>query len=151
MKLHTQELLKLTRTKSADKTGGSQEHLSRSGRVLARPKRFDIEEMIEMTDAAFKKESPPKRRRFMLFHCDTCQKRFSSKQALDNHEKLHTNSRPHICAVCDKKFVTSSSLMTHSKLHDGTMNQLKCQYCDKKLNSASNLLRHTRAVHFEKR
>jgi DNA-directed RNA polymerase subunit RPC12/RpoP len=92
---------------------------------------------------------PSKRARKTKFVCGECKKNFSSKQALQNHVRLHKNDRKFRCGECGKGFVTAGCLATHNKAHDGSAKTFPCSHCDKLFNNTSNLLRHHRALHFE--
>ena len=45
------------------------------------------------------------------FHCDFCDKAFTSPCHLARHNLIHTEERPHQCDKCDKSFAHSSTLI----------------------------------------
>ena len=141
MKIHQKEFEKLE---------SNQVSKLKNKRKVQKPKRFEDEE----NSVAFYYEEEInaevyRKRRKKGFKCDNCEKYFSSKQSLDNHQKIHSNERPFSCEKCGKSFTNLASLQTHKKLHEEQKNLIKCPHCDKSLNNASNLQRHIRSVHFE--
>ena len=147
----------------------------RPKRRLNRPKRFDDtvttddddddgegEESEQKADSADDSESGVVANRPVVrayrrlgasaksrFVCGECSRGFSSKQALQNHERLHANERAFSCSQCAKSFVTASALSSHERIHEGTGRAFACSHCDKAFNNRSNLERHVRAKHFE--
>uniref|UniRef100_A0A8C2KA75 C2H2-type domain-containing protein n=1 Tax=Cyprinus carpio TaxID=7962 RepID=A0A8C2KA75_CYPCA len=49
--------------------------------------------------------------------CNQCEKRFSNKQCLELHVRVHTGERPHTCDQCGKSFTQKAHLRGHMKIH----------------------------------
>ncbi|GFN85660.1 Zinc finger protein 585b [Plakobranchus ocellatus] len=47
------------------------------------------------------------------FHCQECNKYFSSKSCLQHHMRRHSGDLRFECALCGKKFISSNSLESH--------------------------------------
>ncbi|PZC70797.1 hypothetical protein B5X24_HaOG214889 [Helicoverpa armigera] len=52
------------------------------------------------------------------FECNDCGKKFSSKNTLQNHIRIHTGALPYICAICGAQFRTNK-LAAHMARHAG--------------------------------
>lgn len=50
------------------------------------------------------------------FKCKDCDKAFSHKSNLKEHEKIHSGEKSHVCDKCGKAFTTKSSLNRHIKI-----------------------------------
>ena len=51
------------------------------------------------------------------FECKTCNKCYSKKVKLIEHQRSHTGERPFACETCGKSFSRSCNLSTHRKIH----------------------------------
>lgn len=51
------------------------------------------------------------------FCCIECDKSFSSKQCLKEHNFKHSNVKPYLCHLCKKKFRHASQFAIHKKIH----------------------------------
>ncbi|KAL3093277.1 hypothetical protein niasHS_003048 [Heterodera schachtii] len=61
------------------------------------------------------------------FPCTFCEKKYTSKQSLINHQTVHTGERNFHCHQCAKKFAHSENLRRHCKsVHRG----FKCHECE---------------------
>ena len=51
------------------------------------------------------------------YSCDTCDKRFATKQQLGFHIVAHTTEAPHVCKTCGARFKYECSLVKHYRQH----------------------------------
>jgi len=84
--------------------------------------------------------TPPKIREKTI-ECRVCGKKYSSKNSLSNHMKIHDESKAHKCDVCWKLFPTKSSLETHYRVHTGEK-PFQCVPCGKRFSRKSHLQIH---------
>ncbi|KAM6973306.1 uncharacterized protein FYW47_003427 [Aplochiton taeniatus] len=73
------------------------------------------------------------------FHCNQCEKRYSCKENLAKHQRVHTGERPFQCSFCGRGFTCSSILNMHVRTHTGER-RYKCHICGK--TSIQHLARH---------
>uniref|UniRef100_A0A8C6TSY4 C2H2-type domain-containing protein n=1 Tax=Neogobius melanostomus TaxID=47308 RepID=A0A8C6TSY4_9GOBI len=77
--------------------------------------------------------------------CSVCQKRLATRQALEDHIRVHTGERPYSCSICEKTFRKKSGLQTHMVIHTGEEGKLySCSVCEKRFTQSCNLQRHMR-------
>ena len=75
------------------------------------------------------------------FNCSYCDKKFTRKFILVEHERIHTGDKPYSCSYCDHKFSRSSALKRHERIHNGDK-PFSCSQCDYKCSTSSNLKQH---------
>lgn len=51
--------------------------------------------------------------------CQFCNKSFSRKEHMVNHERKHTGETPHRCDICKKSFTRKEHFMNHVMWHTG--------------------------------
>ncbi|KAM4640693.1 uncharacterized protein O3C94_015280 isoform 2-T2 [Discoglossus pictus] len=76
-----------------------------------------------------------------LFRCSMCEKCFSRKSTLVNHERVHTGLRPFACSECGKCFSRKSSLFCHERIH-ANVKPFPCSECGKCFSQKSSLVDH---------
>ena len=81
------------------------------------------------------------------FNCQVCQRSYSSKYVLNQHMKIHDDSKGFKCDVCLKVFQSNSKLVSHYRTHTGEK-PFACQICDRKFARKANLVQH-QATHSE--
>lgn len=80
--------------------------------------------------------------------CETCEKKFSAKQKLKNHQMQHKHgafatkpAKTFACGKCEKSFSSPAYLKDHQrKIHDEK--QVKCGVCNKILKNRDSLQEH---------
>ncbi|GJQ84223.1 hypothetical protein Trydic_g2891 [Trypoxylus dichotomus] len=84
--------------------------------------------------------------------CETCGKRYSSKNLLEEHINTHTGVRPYICQLCGKDFASKYTFKAHEKTHENLtqherthsgIKEYACHLCDKQFGSLHNLEVHS--------
>ena len=73
--------------------------------------------------------------------CNQCLKKFTSKQGLVAHSKVHGNE-PFVCSLCQKAFKSAGSLAIHNLTHKYPTRLHKCKLCNKAYIFKSLLIRH---------
>lgn len=77
------------------------------------------------------------------FQCDHCGKSFHKKQHRDVHEQTHTGEKPFECDQCGKWFSQKGNLNLHKKTHTG-VKAFKCNYCNRCFGHKGHLNEHKR-------
>ncbi|XP_063781005.1 oocyte zinc finger protein XlCOF6-like [Pseudophryne corroboree] len=90
-------------------------------------------------------QSMPKRE----FTCDTCNRKCSSKLALQRHMGVHAGEKPFHCQHCEYKTRLKASLKQHMRVHTGEK-PFKCELCSYASIDGSSLRRHVRTHTSEK-
>ena len=81
------------------------------------------------------------------FKCKVCHRSYSHKNNLNQHMKIHDESKAFKCDVCLKLFSNQKDFKRHYRIHTGEK-PLACQICDKKFAVKGNLVQH-QATHSE--
>lgn len=80
------------------------------------------------------------------FQCDQCVSRFITKSALTHHLRTHSGAKPFTCEICDLKFRQSCHLTCHLRTHTGER-PYQCVLCERGFTQSSNLNRHLKRTH----
>lgn len=78
------------------------------------------------------------------FICGYCCKRFTLKQNLKVHIRVHTNERPFGCNYCSKRFKDSRARINHHLTHTGDKPHV-CDVCLTRFGQKSSYNRHLRS------
>ncbi|XP_015592351.1 zinc finger protein 37 [Cephus cinctus] len=76
--------------------------------------------------------------------CETCGKRYSSRNLLEEHINTHTGVRPYVCETCGKDFASKYTYKAHIKTHEIRPRPFECTQCNKTFLSQQNLNQHER-------
>ncbi|KAB7501639.1 Zinc finger protein, partial [Armadillidium nasatum] len=107
-----------------------------------------------------------KHKREKPFACCFCSKRFTVKNNLKIHLRVHTGEKPYkcswcsmkfnqkgilrsdhfVCQICMKAFTLNAYLKVHMRMHTG-VKPYKCQLCSKSFTQKSNLNTHMQTNH----
>lgn len=79
-----------------------------------------------------------------LWTCETCGKRYSSRNLLEEHINTHTGIRPYVCKTCGKDFASKYTYKAHEKTHEVRPRPFQCSHCPKSFLSQQNLTQHER-------
>ena len=88
----------------------------------------------------------------IIFHCELCEKAFTSNGGLNHHYRTtHNGIREHECEICESKFFVKFELKKHMKKVHGEKQRKefksgKCIICLQTMKS-SNIKRHMKEVH----
>ncbi|KAK1172399.1 zinc finger protein 883 isoform X1 [Acipenser oxyrinchus oxyrinchus] len=83
------------------------------------------------------------------FSCNLCNRKFSSKLALQRHMGIHSGLKQFECQDCEYKTRLKASLIQHRRIHTGEK-PFKCNQCPYASIDASSLRRHSRTHTNEK-
>ncbi|KAG5892928.1 hypothetical protein JTB14_006242 [Gonioctena quinquepunctata] len=78
------------------------------------------------------------------WECETCGKKYSSKNLLEEHVNTHLGVRPYVCNICGKDFASKYTYKAHEKTHESRPRPFKCEQCNKSFLSQQNLTQHER-------
>ena len=75
--------------------------------------------------------------------CSVCMKRFPRRTGLENHMKVHTGEKPFKCRICTKAFIHRCGLTKHMREHKGAR-PFPCMLCEKSYAVKRTLVTHMR-------
>ncbi|XP_066156716.1 zinc finger protein ZFP2-like [Euwallacea fornicatus] len=76
------------------------------------------------------------------WECCTCNKKYSSKNLLNEHINTHLGVRPYVCPTCGKDFASKYTFKSHEKTHLSRPRPFTCDKCDKAFLSQQHLVQH---------
>ena len=82
------------------------------------------------------------------YDCTLCDKSFSNKTGVKQHQVVHTGIKPFACDDCEKSFGQKGALLNHKVLH-ADEKPFKCSFCDKDFTQKGNMKTHMMKVHNE--
>lgn len=77
------------------------------------------------------------------FACSLCPKRFTRKEYVNVHMRIHAGIRPFICEMCARPFVKRQDLIRHKSIHSDEKNY-SCPECNKKFKRSTDVHAHMR-------
>ncbi|XP_073540515.1 uncharacterized protein [Phyllobates terribilis] len=77
----------------------------------------------------------------ILYHCPSCQKRFSSNLELARHQVTHSVDKLFLCPICGKSFTELSFLVKHQVIHTD-LKLCVCKVCGVCFYSEASLIKH---------
>jgi len=91
----------------------------------------------------------PKPDEEIIFSCKVCEKIYTSKQGLVNHELSHSKENPYLCNSCGREFYNLSILRKHELTHNPE-NPFPCDVCGKHFKLQVYLNKHMK-LHTEEK
>ncbi|XP_050079635.1 zinc finger protein 623-like [Anopheles maculipalpis] len=85
-----------------------------------------------------------------VWHCELCDKKYTSKAFFEVHMNKHAGLRPFKCTVCSKDFSSKYALAVHLKTHYERPRTFVCKECGNAFYSRHNLVQHERTHRAER-
>lgn len=80
--------------------------------------------------------------------CRVCRKKFSDKEAMENHQHKHSmESKPHKCEQCPKQYMYIQDLRRHINVKHSDQNKFRCGFCGRNFDRGCHLTRHINSKH----
>ncbi|XP_003726405.3 zinc finger protein 850 [Strongylocentrotus purpuratus] len=98
---------------------------------------------VPQTEPVIKPTKPPRGQGPRPFSCPTCEKTFTLKYNLQQHEVYaHSDDRPYACSKCDNAFKLKGHLKEHERNSHSEERPFKCTQCEKTFKQKSHLTGH---------
>uniref|UniRef100_A0A1Q3F0X3 C2h2-type zn-finger protein n=1 Tax=Culex tarsalis TaxID=7177 RepID=A0A1Q3F0X3_CULTA len=78
------------------------------------------------------------------FECDQCQARFTLKENLLKHKRIHSNEKNYSCPYCQEQFLHWASRRYHIDSRHTGEKRFTCEYCGAKFRNSSHYSVHLR-------
>ena len=85
------------------------------------------------------------------FRCSVCDKVFTRKATLEEHQNMHQGEIKQNCEYCGKQFSTVSNLQRHLTVHTSKQKRFQCDRCQKNFTTKSRLDAHVQSFHESKK
>lgn len=105
----------------------------------------DMKETPKDTDEPRVSSTTSTQQRNKMFVCDTCNESFSVFSLFNSHKKSHGKQR-YQCPICNRWFSKRYHLKNHQVVHEN-QKQFNCTKCEKRYTNQGNLDRHVRVFH----
>ena len=76
------------------------------------------------------------------YGCKYCEKRFTQKTGLNQHERIHTGEIPYVCKYCSKRFRNKSSVTFHERKYHTGEKPYECKTCNMSFIQSDRLKNH---------
>ena len=83
----------------------------------------------------------------ITYNCNSCEKVFTRKVTLEEHQNMHQEENDQKCEYCGKQFSTVSNLKRHLNIHTGNQKHFQCNSCQKNFTTKNKLDAHRQSVH----
>ncbi|XP_055529848.1 zinc finger protein 624-like isoform X2 [Wyeomyia smithii] len=78
------------------------------------------------------------------FECDQCKARFTLKENLNKHKRIHADEKRYTCPFCQEQFLHWASRRYHIASHHTGEKRYTCEYCGAKFRNSSHYSIHIR-------